>query len=470
MPVNSEPSEEQLLAAAIASRSDTSGAGVSGGTLEITLGKDGKTKKEKRLVIVTLFVFRLMLGKSLIWISCPLCREKDLFQKEFESLQKHLCQDIHKFHLLCLLALGLRKSQLCNDPNLQGLLLSLLSDTKELLCGSSTLNTSDSVLKLLRWFMRERNLVEIMIQQSITEGGVFSMTQSFVALLRAMGLRTRLVMVLDPRPYKTTPTKLKASVSCADASQTKRVRRHPKQAHYPTTESVSTDHMENVEKKSRILKVMEEKVENKQSNTRDKSQGSRSRKGLRKSSTRTPEAVSSSTTECSTSPYFKTKLKTENSLISDTEFLMPRESVTKCPSSQEDNKRNKRKRLASSSMSHGDDDDFVPPKPAGKRKSKTRRSTKKLRTFEDDLATASNTDTQSPNTSHSHCEGSAEQACSNVELTNVEDRLSWAEVFVAIGKKWIPVHLPSCSVGQPQLCEKDCPLSLDYVLAFENGT
>ena len=45
---------------------------------------------------------------------------------------------------------------------------------------------------------------------------------------------------------------------------------------------------------------------------------------------------------------------------------------------------------------------------------------------------------------------------------------TWAEVLVNSGK-WRSLHLPSLSLGHPQLCEKHCGTELSYVIAVENG-
>ena len=53
--------------------------------------------------------------------------------------------------------------------------------------------------------------------------------------------------------------------------------------------------------------------------------------------------------------------------------------------------------------------------------------------------------------------------------TAADSRTSWAEVYLPGQCCWVPLHLPSSSVGQPQLCEGSCPRKLAYVLAVEHG-
>ena len=49
-----------------------------------------------------------------------------------------------------------------------------------------------------------------------------------------------------------------------------------------------------------------------------------------------------------------------------------------------------------------------------------------------------------------------------------DDTSSWVEVLLE-GRQWRSLHIPSLSLGQPQLCEKHCPRELSYVLAIDNG-
>ena len=67
----------------------------------------------------------------------------------------------------------------------------------------------------------------------------------------------------------------------------------------------------------------------------------------------------------------------------------------------------------------------------------------------------------------------------SVEIIRSEETAGWAEVYLSaevggsraekMTKKWICVHLPSCSINQRHLCEKHCTLPLNYVIAIENG-
>lgn len=52
---------------------------------------------------------------------------------------------------------------------------------------------------------------------------------------------------------------------------------------------------------------------------------------------------------------------------------------------------------------------------------------------------------------------------------NVDESSSWVEVFSEDQKKYVCLHLPSSSVGQPKMCEKHCPHKISYIIGIENG-
>ena len=60
--------------------------------------------------------------------------------------------------------------------------------------------------------------------------------------------------------------------------------------------------------------------------------------------------------------------------------------------------------------------------------------------------------------------------CMKQRVLCAGDTASWVEVYVQSRRQWKSVHLPSLSVGQPQLCEKHCSQPLNYIIGIENGT
>ena len=171
---------------------------------------------------------------------------------------------------------------------------------------------------------------------------------------------------------------------------------------------------------------------------------------------------------------------------SDSEYVPQGRSQT--------NSRSKKRNV--SVHSNNSDDDFEQPKKKRRRLSKSVggspskklkeavESTSKKQSVERQLKSHSKTslrkESESPVTidsgecSLNQSRGSSE----SIEIVKSEETASWAEVYLPgesgsrienKTKKWTCVHLPSCSVNQPHLCEKHCTLPLNYVIAIENG-
>ena len=253
-----------------------------------------------------------------------------MFEKAFESYKKQLRFSLHKVHILCLLSLGIQQSQRCNDPTLQCLVFSLLGNAKDLLYDSPSLYTTDSLSRLLRWFSDEKRFIEGVIYDTNTNLREVSVNQILVTLLRALGLRTRLIMVLNPLSYKTTPTAKKKIVSGAGTLSPQKVKGRTKQEKAPVLKTVSA--RSRVDSETRKRKRFSNKCESEEEHvtncisgtvgsdcvqTSTKPESTRcTRSSLRNRTSKcskltTPEKMkltnegASSTTECGSSPYLQ---------------------------------------------------------------------------------------------------------------------------------------------------------------------
>jgi len=121
------------------------------------------------------------------------------------AFNKELRCNLHKVHLLCLVSHGLMLSDQCDDQLLQAILLSLLP--REHIYGNPELYKQESLLKLLKWFLARAFQLSKNIESSHPDSQFQSLTavQLLVALMRAVSLRTRLVLVLEPLPFKKPP-------------------------------------------------------------------------------------------------------------------------------------------------------------------------------------------------------------------------------------------------------------------------
>lgn len=140
-------------------------------------------------------------------------------EKALASFHRELRLQLHKVHLLCLLARGMLLSQQCDNPNLQSVLLSMLAASARQLGVPEDASEFSKVvlLKLVKWFCQESSHLRAAVrgvqsqvggalesQKGVWPGvGGASESQLLVSLLRSLGLRSRLVMVLHPLPLKT---------------------------------------------------------------------------------------------------------------------------------------------------------------------------------------------------------------------------------------------------------------------------
>ena len=56
------------------------------------------------------------------------------------------------------------------------------------------------------------------------------------------------------------------------------------------------------------------------------------------------------------------------------------------------------------------------------------------------------------------------------DVHKTDENSSWTEVFLGRDQgRWVCLHLSSCSVDSPQLCERHAPHPFTYVIGIENG-
>jgi hypothetical protein len=126
-------------------------------------------------------------------------------EKALALFQRDLQLQLHKAHLLCLLARGMLLSQQCDDPTLQSVVLSTLTGSAQQLGVPDEGSKFNKVilLKLLRWFCHESSHLSAAVKEVWSNVGGVSESQLLVSLFRSLGLRCRLVMVLHPLPMKS---------------------------------------------------------------------------------------------------------------------------------------------------------------------------------------------------------------------------------------------------------------------------
>ena len=151
--------------------------------------------------------------------------KQQFLEKMIAAFNKELQCHLHKVHLLCLLAHGLRLSSQCDNQLLQSVLLSLLP--REHLQNNTELYNQDSLLKTLKWFAVKISQLTKHVETTLPESEFQSLTgvQLLVTLLRAIGLRTRLVLVLNPISFK--PASVKSGRKSSEGSPAAGTRKEP---------------------------------------------------------------------------------------------------------------------------------------------------------------------------------------------------------------------------------------------------
>ncbi|TKS77279.1 DNA repair protein complementing XP-C cells [Collichthys lucidus] len=175
-----------------------------------------------------------------IEIETPEVRKKKKKQAEFEMYlrrmmnryKKDLLEDTHKVHLMCLIASGMFRNRLCNEPDLLAITLSLLPTH----FGSVAKERIDQnyLSGLLKWFRatftlnpdlayEERPDLRALLERrlaSLSARNHQEMTHLFLLVLRSLQLFCRLVISLQPIPLKLPSAKGKTSAGGPEKSST----------------------------------------------------------------------------------------------------------------------------------------------------------------------------------------------------------------------------------------------------------
>uniref|UniRef100_A0A3Q2XL55 Xeroderma pigmentosum, complementation group C n=1 Tax=Hippocampus comes TaxID=109280 RepID=A0A3Q2XL55_HIPCM len=163
-----------------------------------------------------------------IEIETPEIRKKQKKKAEFEMYlrrmmnryRKDLLIDTHKVHLMCLLASGMFRNRLCSEPDLLAVTLSMLP--AHFSAVAKERKDQNYLSGLLKWFQatftlnpslpyeerpNPRTLLEKRLA-SLSAKNHQEMTHLFMLVLRSLQLFCRLVLSLQPVPFKPPPAKV----------------------------------------------------------------------------------------------------------------------------------------------------------------------------------------------------------------------------------------------------------------------
>ncbi|XP_068604457.1 DNA repair protein complementing XP-C cells [Brachionichthys hirsutus] len=175
-----------------------------------------------------------------IEIETPEVRKKKKKHAEFETYlrrmmnryKKDVLVNLHKVHLMCLIASGMSRHRLCSEPDLLAITLFLLP-THFTLVSKERIN-QNYLSGLLKWFgatftinpslpCEERPDPRALIERrlaSLSARNHQEMTHLFLLVLRSLQLFCRLVLSLQPVPLKLHPAKGKGAAGAPGKSTT----------------------------------------------------------------------------------------------------------------------------------------------------------------------------------------------------------------------------------------------------------
>ncbi|GAA6229708.1 DNA repair protein complementing XP-C cells [Lates japonicus] len=168
-----------------------------------------------------------------IEIETPEVRKKQKRQAEFESYlrrmmnryKKDLLIDTHKVHVMCLIASGMFRNRLCSEPDMLAITLSLLPSHFGMVAKERI--DQNYLSGLLKWFRatftlnpslpyEERPDPQALLERrlaSLSARNHEEMTHLFLLVLRSLQLFCRLVLSLQPIPFKPPSAKGKGAIT-----------------------------------------------------------------------------------------------------------------------------------------------------------------------------------------------------------------------------------------------------------------
>ncbi|KAL4645960.1 DNA repair protein complementing XP-C cells [Arapaima gigas] len=340
-------------------------------------------------------------------------------RRMMKRFNKELLVDMHKVHLLCLIANGIFRNRLCSEPDLLAIALSLLP-AHFTIASPEDVDTS-FLSSLLKWFGATFTLNPELPEEpqetardvlekrfgSLSARDHQEMTHLFLVVLRSLQLFCRLVISLQPLPLKAAPEKNKAKAAGSA----------PKQS--PTKSQVSPG-----EKRS----------------ARSRSGGpERGGKRQRKREKKEKEESGDKKEELETPAVLKPKNKQRRSVAS---------KVCYKEESSEEEEASDGDEFQASSAEDSEDSEAEETKLDWKGRAKGEASRSR---------------------------GSRKEANSEEEMTKSFKRKQgkgedeWLEVYLEKAEHWVCLDVQQTNVGQPLLCSRQATQPLSYVLAIDGN-
>ncbi|XP_078066127.1 DNA repair protein complementing XP-C cells isoform X2 [Mustelus asterias] len=422
---------------------------------------------------------------------------EDYLRRMINRFTRNLRVDIHKVHLLCLLASGMFRNRTCNEPELWAMALSLIPTNLATVPGGSV--EIPYISKLLKWFVsafdidpslpsdETDSLFTVMKRRfsSHSARNEQEMVHLFLITLRCLPLVSRLVISLQPVPFKES---LKASPrsnkskACSQQTQNSA----PDTKREPVSEEGGTKIKQEAEQNDSAKNLSERKDKPQQAPKRNETRQA-NRRGFNRGRSKNVDGASA------------------ESGFEDEECLKPKRPGSPRP------KNDRRRRVASkvsykevdteededsdsdfevadgsdsSSYSDGDNRSKRVPSqthtPQGRQtvqeKSKgiifsTPKSEKDSEEddFENNPRKINPRKRRSSKCNKTKANSRDERVRSSSEVSpNPTGSDQWIEVYAEAERKWVAVDCVRNTLNQPELCAKHASKPLSYIISFDN--
>lgn len=371
-------------------------------------------------------------------------------KRRLNSVKKENQVFVHKVHLLCLLSHGFHLNKSLNNENLIGIALSLIPSKQ---CYPPKHADITYLENFMSWFCKKITIEDTtQIKFNINCSNITShltlcftehkastkidLTLMFIAVMRSLGLKCRLMINLQPLPLKP-PSEILLPVNTKPKSETSS---KPKPRSEPKKEIRKNPRFENKkEKKSATVSKYFQSSSQSESDSPSKYFKTNAKESVQKSSQNNNKGKSSSKSSKEKSNSRSNKGKSD---------LCSRPSCSKS---------NKKTECDYMTDEDSEDSDFTSPK-----KSKTSRKTSKASPLPKKSPSKFSSIDRKVLSSESEAESSSVRVEKKIGLD------VWCEVFLEAEEKWISVDIINKRYHCVEKLFASCTHPMSYVLGWNN--
>jgi len=435
-------------------------------------------------------------------------------KRAVNRFRKEVFTNVHKAHLLGLVAHGIFRNSVCNEPLFQAVLLSRVPS--DFVSGNKRKWDVARLTNFLKWFQSEFSSTDdAKTGEKETDKQIAklqNLSEVLVVTLRALGLLTRLVYSMQPMSVKgdmeaksspKTSTKKKsfkgnkATVKSTSEESSKTSSKPKKQKAAVNEKDIKTENDIKSPGRRPVIPISENKGDNSQLNEEEGQKQLKKKNGKlsnTRSAIKAPKRKDGVDVDDLSGASDKRKNKRK-----DKRPLRKRKKVDYSLGDSDNGSEADEEWKDQSSDSDDDSEDITKTKENSKIKGKTPLARRKVSAGSDSGSPNGNSSlsfvdlmdddsdfevTSKPlmkrRVSASSSGGkkktikmvSSDESDDSVKclgtVSNEQDSNWWAEVYLPVDKKWICVHLESSSINHPELCEKQATQPLVYVVSFDN--